>query len=79
MKCIECGNDVEYNSVHNDVVCKNINCVLFEEAIDIRDYIDDLVAYEKSTRDFLRKQIDTWKKKYELLLESKVKEIKAVK
>lgn len=76
MKCIECGNEVVYNNVHNDVVCKNINCVLFEEAIDIRDYIDDLVEYEKSTKDFLNKQIDSWKKKYKILLESKVKEIK---
>lgn len=76
MKCIECGKEVEYNNVHNDVVCKNKDCVLFEEAIDIRYYINDLVAYEKSTKDFLRKQIDTWKNKYKILLESKVKEIK---
>ena len=76
MKCIECGKEVVYNNVHNDVVCKNKYCVLFEEAIDIRDYVDDLVEYEKSTKDFLRKQIDEWKNKYNILLESKVKEIK---
>jgi len=75
MKCIECGNNVEYNNVHNDVVCKNEDCVLFEEAIDIMDYVDDLVEYEKSTKDFLRKQIDTWKNKYKILLESKIKSL----
>jgi transcription initiation factor TFIIIB Brf1 subunit/transcription initiation factor TFIIB len=75
MKCIECGKEVEYNNVHNDVVCKNKDCVLFEEAIDIRDYVDDLVAYEKSTKDFLNKQIDSWKNKYKILLESKIKSL----
>jgi hypothetical protein len=34
------------------------------------------VEYEKSTKDFLNKQIDEWKNKYKILLESKVKEIK---
>ena len=66
---------VEYNSAHNDVVCNNKDCVLFEEAIDIRDYVDDLVAYEKSTKDFLRKQIDSWKNKYKILFESKIKSL----
>ena len=76
MKCIECGSVLDFDRRHNDVTCNNKDCVLFEEAIDIRDYVDDLVEYEKSTKDFLRKQIEAWKNKYKILLESKVKEIK---
>ena len=75
IKCVDCGSVLDFDRIHNDVTCKNKNCVLFEEAIDIRDYVDDLVEYEKSTKDFLNKQIEAWKNKYKILLESKIKSL----
>jgi len=76
IKCVDCGSVLDFDRIHNDVTCKNKDCVLFNEAIDIEEYIDDVMAIEKSVNEMLHKQIDSWKNKYKILFESKVKEIK---
>jgi hypothetical protein len=77
MKCNICGENLVLNKENNSLTCSNVICEMFIKSIPIEEYIFELKMNAYNTIEWYKAEVKLWKNKYNMLLESKVKEIKA--
>ena len=76
MKWNNCGANLILNKENNSLTCTNVTCDMFIKSMPIEEYIAELGMNAYNTIEWYKAEAKLWKNKYDLLLESKVKEIK---